>query len=962
MSLATSRVPALAIAAVTLPALVAAGATVRAESTPTDNGVVAIKAGTIHLVEDGRVLEGGATILVKNGKIQGVGTKLEVPPHAQVIDYGPDAVIVPGLVAPFSPYATGSSSPRTAAPGLRAVDGFDSYGTYSGALSGGVTSAYITPAEGRLIGGVGALVKLAGDDRIINERASIHGAIDATARSTPGFWEPPIPATVDTGMGFAEPQLPRSTMGAIVALTELVEAARSGDPEAGVDDYGYRALRDLRPLLEAGIPWRIRASETNEIRAILEFATDNGLSLILDSARGAAEIADEIADAGASVVFRVPFAPNRSGVDAGRDPDARWPSFDVPAALVEAGVRVAISGNVPDDLLFSAALASRGGLDPEAALRAITLTPAELSGGADRVGSIRAGKDADFCVLNGEPFTGYSTVIATWVEGEVVWETHATNATVIEVDELHVGDGTVLRPGQILMKEGLIVEVAERVAHPRGAKVVRGVACMPGMIDAFGYLGLGGSTKVPSTDFKLETIVGPGDAVDRRVATHGITTVVLTPRAASRGGAPVMAYKPAGNDLERQVVRDPVALRLKWTQSNRLASGKTVRELLAKAAEYRDKWLEYETAIAGWTPPVPEPEDEAEEADDKDDEKKKEEADDEKKDTKKKRSRKKKKKAEPLEPDPITGSWSAELESGASLKMRLLFALASGSGEVRGNLRCDDASDTLVDVIGYWDRDAKTLNLTGLGSMGWVSLEAALEEKKLEGKVIVTGGGFEFSAIRASKDYVVAKRAERDVAEDEKKKKKKKPKGKPKKPRIDPKLEPLRSAMDGNLTVVVEVDREDEILECVEAFEGVGIEPVLYGAGGAYYIKDELAGRIRGLLLSPRIKLRTPKRGTDFHTPYADLQNAGIPIAFHSGAEEGSIDIPLAAAYAVANGMSPTGAVRALTSDAAEMMAIDDRVGRLERGLDADVLLLDGSPLAPGTSVRRTWVDGEEVR
>ena len=68
------------------------------------------------------------------------------------------------------------------------------------------------------------------------------------------------------------------------------------------------------------------------------------------------------------------------------------------------------------------------------------------------------------------------------------------------------------------------------------------------------------------------------------------------------------------------------------------------------------------------------------------------------------------------------------------------------------------------------------------------------------------------------------------------------------------------------------------------------------------------------------------------------------------------------AAYAVSRGMSPQGALRALTSDAARMLSISERVGTLEAGRDADVLLLDGPPLAPGTSVLRTWVNGVEVQ
>ncbi len=85
-------------------------------------------------------------------------------------------------------------------------------------------------------------------------------------------------------------------------------------------------------------------------------------------------------------------------------------------------------------------------------------------------------------------------------------------------------------------------------------------------------------------------------------------------------------------------------------------------------------------------------------------------------------------------------------------------------------------------------------------------------------------------------------------------------------------------------------------------------------------------------------------------------------MAFASYAEVGALELPGMAIYAVSQGMSPTGALRALTSDAAAMLSIDDRVGRLAPALDGDVLLLDGPPLAGATSVQRVWVSGREVR
>jgi len=395
-----------------------------------------------------------------------------------------------------------------------------------------------------------------------------------------------------------------------------------------------------------------------------------------------------------------------------------------------------------------------------------------------------------------------------------------------------------------------------------------------------------------------------------------------------------------------------------------------VKQLLAKAKAYRDQWTEYEAAMAAWTPPPPEPPEEpkAKKADEEEDEstvekEKKEDEDDSKA---KKKKKKKKGEEEVLEPDPITGVWEAELGSdseekdGVALTLRLIFEQAQGSGDVFGNLRSSAVSDDLVEVEGYWDREAKELRVRGLGSLGWVTIQATPREGKLEGEVAAGKQSFDLSAARTSKQVGVARLTER--REPEKPPREKEPKGKPKEPRIDTKLEPLRRAMDGKTTVVVEVDRDDEILDCVTTFEQCGIRPVILGASDGHKVIDQLVGRVAGVLLSPTVLEYDAKRGTDYRTPYSDYQNAGIPVAFHSDAEEGAAGLPLAAAYAVAQGMSPAGALRAMTFDAARMMSMSDRVGRLEGGLDADVLLLDDEPFQPGTSVLRAWVNGKEVR
>lgn len=943
--------------------------------------LVAVQAGTIHVVAEGRVIEGGGTLLIRDGKVVAVdkSSALAVPPGARVVDYGPSAVIAPGLVCADSTFGRQLPAERTADVGIRAADNFDLYASYASTLASGVTTAYVPPARGRLISGQGAVVKLAGGPgatRFLSTSAAIEGSISSDARNTPGYWEPPIPATVDVGLGVEQRQLPRTTMGAILALRELLALAAEGGPSK---EYGPYVGPELAQLLAKNRPWRMRAESVGEIRALLGFFGENGLPLVLSGAGEADELAAELARAGVAVIWNVPLRPNAPPLDRGKDEESRWPRYDVASKLAAGGVRFAIApavGGPASTLRFAATVASRAGLSEELVLRALTLTPAEILGVADRVGSLAPGRDADLVVTSGSPLAPTSSVIATWVEGEVVWKVKETAATVLEVEELHVGDGTILAPAQILLLDGRIAEVGRLVARPEGSTVVRGQAAMPGMIDARGHLGLEGSSKVPAARFELKRLVEPGDYADRRVAAAGVTSVILTPRGVGSGGTPSLAYKPAGVDLESMVIADPVALNVQWSPErnpNRHKAGESVRELLRKGAEYKKRWDDYEVALKSWTPPPPAPP-AAEPA--------KKEGSGEEPKAEGEGETKKEKEEEPKDapPKPFTGTWETEVVDPASgEKTRLRLRLLHEGEKLEGNLRCNLASDSLVELSGALSEGA--ISISGLGSRGRVLIEGkvievekkkdakkkkdekAAEEapqvRRLAAKLSWPGGELEFEAPQTGEDYPVARRPERRK---EKSESAPEPKGKPKSPGINPDLEPVRAALEGRIALVVEVYRADEILDCVRAHEEVGIRPILFGADEAWKVAGELRGRVAGVLLDHRVTYSDAEMGTRSRNRYAELQSAGIPVAFQSSAEEGAAELPMIAAYAVANGMSPVGAIRALTSDAAEMFRIGHRVGRVQAGLDADVLLLDGSPLRVGTGVQRAWVAGREVR
>jgi imidazolonepropionase-like amidohydrolase len=234
------------------------------------------------------------------------------------------------------------------------------------------------------------------------------------------------------------------------------------------------------------------------------------------------------------------------------------------------------------------------------------------------------------------------------------------------------------------------------------------------------------------------------------------------------------------------------------------------------------------------------------------------------------------------------------------------------------------------------------------------------KDGELEGELALGAAKVELKAKRTSTELPRAARSERRR---EKKEDAAEPKDKPKPPGRDEKLEPLRRAMHGQAALVIQVDRREEIRDCLAACGRAGIRPILYGADDAWRMAGELAGKVAGVVLSQQVLDGQPRGGLEsVENRFAALEEQGIPVAFQSDAEEGAAELPVQAAYAVALGLSPDAAVRALCAGVARMFAIEDRVGLLAPGRDGDVLLLDGPPLEPRTSVLRAWVAGEEVR
>ncbi len=182
-------------------------------------------------------------------------------------------------------------------------------------------------------------------------------------------------------------------------------------------------------------------------------------------------------------------------------------------------------------------------------------------------------------------------------------------------------------------------------------------------------------------------------------------------------------------------------------------------------------------------------------------------------------------------------------------------------------------------------------------------------------------------------------------------------------PPRDLELEAIVEVLEGQRIVHHHTHRHDDVLTVLRLQEEFGFRLVLQHVSDAWIVAEEIArsGFPSSLIMvdSPGGKLET--RDVHFRSG-AYLEQAGAPVGFHT--DDWITDSRYflrQAGLAVRAGMSREGALYGMTMAGARMMDVDDRIGSLEPGKDADFIILSGDPLSVYTRVQETWIDGIRV-
>jgi imidazolonepropionase-like amidohydrolase len=526
---------------------------------PSDDAPVAFTGATIHTAA-GEKLAGGV-LVVHKGKVVAVGdAKTPIPKGAKVIDAS-GKTIIPGLVDTHSHVALfgrpgvsansdGNEGSGPVQSGLRALDAINpDDASVRMALAGGITCANVMPGSGNVIGGETIYVKFRGttaeEMRIIGD--VLGGLKMANGENPKRFNFERSKAPPGTRMKLAAMQREQFVKAREYKRKfDAWKKAKQEKKDAPEPDRDL-SLEPLVEVLERKRTVHFHTHRADDLMTALRLAKEFDFEIVLQHATEGYRVAKELAARKIPVSLTLVDSP-------GGKPEVMGLLEENAAILAKAGVKVAINTDDPVTesrfYLRTGAIAVRGGMSEEQALKALTIHPAQMLHLEKRVGSLEQGKDADFVVLSGPPFSVYTHVLQTYVDGKLVfdrsrhrdWTFQAGGYAVLDEERkpptppaikpppaatskelldnvvskagfqsagrksksfavyagrVHTVAGEPIKNGVIIVEDGVITYVGNELKRvPKDVPVFTAAVVTPGLIDANSCVGLSGSLNV----------------------------------------------------------------------------------------------------------------------------------------------------------------------------------------------------------------------------------------------------------------------------------------------------------------------------------------------------------------------------------------------------------------------------------------------------------------------------------
>jgi len=180
---------------------------------------------------------------------------------------------------------------------------------------------------------------------------------------------------------------------------------------------------------------------------------------------------------------------------------------------------------------------------------------------------------------------------------------------------------------------------------------------------------------------------------------------------------------------------------------------------------------------------------------------------------------------------------------------------------------------------------------------------------------------------------------------------------------VDLKLEALIPVVRGQMPVVINANSEREIKNAIAFVGEMKLKGIISGGAEAYRVADQLKARNIPVIVGP--VLRMPMREDDPYdaafTNAGLLSKAGVKIAFQTNDSAYSRNLPYHAGMAAAFGLPKEEALKAVTIYPAEIFGIADRIGSIEQGKIANLIVTDGDPLEIRTQIKHVFINGRDI-
>jgi imidazolonepropionase-like amidohydrolase len=584
------------------------------------------------LTAAGSVFDPG-TLVVSQGKIVDVGSSdsVAIPKDAQVEDVS-GKVIIPGLVDTHSHLGVysrpgvqaNSDGNEMTGPVQGIVRALDSLNPYDPGIrmanAGGVTTANVMPGSGNVIGGQTIYVKLRGytPEQMWIASPDVLGGLKMANGENPKRAYGGRDKAPGTRMKVAA--LQRSEFLAAKAYLAKWDQYRKklGTGETVTPPDIDLGLEPLVEVLQHKRTVHFHTHRADDILTVLRLKDEFGFELVIQHGTESYKVIDAIAR------HKVPVSLTL--VDS---PGGKAEVIDIKdqtgAELTRAGIKVMVNTDDPVTesrfLLRTAATNVRGGLPAEEALKTVTINPAQALHLDHQVGSLEKGKDADFVILSGEPFSVYTRVLETYIDGKPVFRlsdekerlyqvggfavadkskipapkplvkplpavaapsapagapsvTPESKSVLILAGRLFTAEKGPIEDGAVLAQDGKIVAVGPRASLKVDAKtpVISAQSVTPGLIDAHSLVPLSGEYNIAAdqdadersdpdqADLRVLDAFNPSEPLLQFLMEQGVTVVHACPGRANVIAGVTGVFRTHGIEAEKMVVHFPQSL------------------------------------------------------------------------------------------------------------------------------------------------------------------------------------------------------------------------------------------------------------------------------------------------------------------------------------------------------------------------------------------------------------------